>query len=141
MSRSLSKQEARQTQVQQSSQRARDIETQEHHSSASASVHLPFFLLKMNPNILNIFGALSGAFSSKSKKTTQHNADGSKTIIEDKHDQAMANAAVRGQGMAYARGNAEDHSLKAKERVMGQEARQGKKIEGKKKVDHLGLGV
>jgi hypothetical protein len=35
---------------------------------------------------LNLFGALSGAFSSKQKKTTQQNADGSSTTTEDKHD-------------------------------------------------------
>jgi hypothetical protein len=32
---------------------------------------------------LNIFGALSGAFSSKSKKTTHKNADGSSEVVEE----------------------------------------------------------
>lgn len=36
---------------------------------------------------LNLFGALSGALSSTSKKTTHTNADGSSTSVEDKHDQ------------------------------------------------------
>jgi hypothetical protein len=50
----------------------------------------------------------------------------------------MVNAAARGQGSAYAQGGAEQHSLKAKERGVGQEARQGQVVEGKK-VDHLGI--
>jgi hypothetical protein len=74
---SKSSSQAQQQQMQQSSQHARDVETQEHHSSANASAGLN----------LNLFGALSGAFSSKSKKTTHENADGSKTSVEDKHDQ------------------------------------------------------
>lgn len=36
---------------------------------------------------LNIFGALAGAFSSKSRKTTQKNKDGSEVSVEDRHDQ------------------------------------------------------
>jgi hypothetical protein len=64
-------------QVQQSSQHAHDVETQEHHASANASAGLN----------LNVFGALSGAFSSKSKKTTHQNADGSSEMVEDKQDQ------------------------------------------------------
>ena len=36
---------------------------------------------------LNLFGALSGALSSTSKKTTHKNADGSSTSVEDRHDQ------------------------------------------------------
>jgi hypothetical protein len=50
----------------------------------------------------------------------------------------MVNAAARGQGSVYAQGGAEQHSLKAKERGVGQEARQGQVVEGKK-VDHLGI--
>jgi hypothetical protein len=50
----------------------------------------------------------------------------------------MANAAARGQGSAYAAGAAEQHGLHAKERGVGQEARQAQKVEGKK-VDHLGI--
>ena len=68
--------QARQVQQQAASQGARDVETQEHHAKASASGGLN----------LNIFGALSGALSSKSKKTTHTNADGSSTSIEDRHD-------------------------------------------------------
>jgi hypothetical protein len=191
-SSSLTKKEAAQQQLQQQSQHAHDVETQEHHAKASASAGLN----------LNIFGALSGAFSSKSKKTTRQNADGSSEIVEDRHDQGMssklflpsflvsvfcsgglgvccqgvkvmvfgnsddgrhgkeicfvmramkkesidanvdcgvgmANAAARGQGTAYAQGSAEEHRLKAKERGVGQEAVQAKKVTGK--VDHLGI--
>ncbi|KAF2825370.1 hypothetical protein CC86DRAFT_42547 [Ophiobolus disseminans] len=129
MSHQLSKTEASKNQVQHSSQSARDVETQEHHASANASAGLN----------LNLFGALSGAFSSKSKKTTHENADGSKETVEDKHDQAAANAAARGQGAAYAQAGAQEHSLKAKERGVVQEAGQAKRVEGKKVVDHLGL--
>lgn len=50
-----------------------------------------------------------------------------------------AKAIAQGQGNAYAAGNAQEHSLKSKERIGGQEASQAKKIEGKKQVDHLGL--
>lgn len=78
MSGELTKKEARAQQVQQqsASQGARDVETQEHHAKASASAGLN----------LNLFGALSGALSSKSKKTTHTNADGSSTSVEDRHD-------------------------------------------------------
>ncbi|KAF2995321.1 palmitoyltransferase swf1 [Curvularia kusanoi] len=77
----LTKKEAQAQQVQQQSaaQGARDVETQEHHAKASASGGLN----------LNIFGALSGALSSKSKKTTHTNADGSSTSVEDRHDQGI----------------------------------------------------
>jgi hypothetical protein len=51
----------------------------------------------------------------------------------------MANAAARGHGSAYAAGSAQEHSLKSKERGVGQEARQAKMVQGKKQVDHLGL--
>jgi hypothetical protein len=51
-----------------------------------------------------------------------------------------ASAAARGQGNAYAQGNAQEHSSKAKERETGKEVGQAKRVEGKKEVDHLGLG-
>jgi hypothetical protein len=103
---------------------------------------------------LNIFGALSGAFSSKQKKTTHQNADGSSTTTEDKHDKGtcssrllslrypltaqpgMANAVAGGRGSAFAAGNAQQSSLKAKESGVGQESKQGKSV---KQVDHLGI--
>jgi hypothetical protein len=51
----------------------------------------------------------------------------------------MANAAARGQGNAYAAAGAEERSIKAKGREVGQEATQAKQVQGKKQVDHLGI--
>jgi hypothetical protein len=81
MSGQVTRKEAQAQQVQQQSaaQGARDVEEQEHHAKASASGGLN----------LNLFGALSGALSSKSKKTTHTNADGSSTSVEDRHDKGM----------------------------------------------------
>ncbi|KAI4660788.1 uncharacterized protein J4E79_005356 [Alternaria viburni] len=126
MTQAVSKQDTSSQQVQQQRQGAGSREVQEHHASANASAGLN----------LNLFGALSGAFSSKQKKTTHQNADGSSTTEEDKHDKGSASAAVGGRGSAYAAGNAQQSSLKAKESGMAQEQKQGKKVE---KVDHLGI--
>ena len=71
----VTKQEAQAQQY--ASRGARDVETQEHHAKASASAGLN----------LNLFGALSGALSSKSKKTTHTNADGESTSVEDRSDE------------------------------------------------------
>jgi ribosomal protein L9 len=78
MSTQLTKKEAQAQQMQQqsASQHAREVDSQEHHAKASASAGLN----------LNLFGALSGAFSSKSKKTTHTNPDGSSISVEDRHD-------------------------------------------------------
>jgi hypothetical protein len=38
---------------------------------------------------LNVFGALSGAFSSSSKKTTHQNKDGSSEVVEEGHNKGM----------------------------------------------------
>lgn len=69
--------QAVQAQQQSASQGARDVESREHHAKASAAGGLN----------LNIFGALSGALSSKSKKTTHTSADGSSIAVEDRSDQ------------------------------------------------------
>ncbi|KAL1801291.1 hypothetical protein ACET3X_001633 [Alternaria dauci] len=126
MTQAVSKQDASKQQMQQQSQAAGSREVQEHHASANASAGLN----------LNIFGALSGAFSSKQKKTTHQNADGSSTTTEDRHDKGMANAAAGGRGSAFAAANAQQSSLKAKESGVGQESKQGKSV---KQVDHLGI--
>ncbi|KAF2680890.1 hypothetical protein K458DRAFT_372967 [Lentithecium fluviatile CBS 122367] len=128
MSRALRKQEAQQQQLQSQHQYARDTETQEHHASANASAGLN----------LNLFGALSGAFSSKSKKTTHTNPDGSSLSVEDRQDQGAANAAAQGHGTAYAAGNTTESAKKQKSREIGQGAQQAKQIQGRK-VDHLGI--
>jgi hypothetical protein len=78
-STSLTKKEASRNQVQSTTQHAHDTETQEHHARADASAGLN----------LNLFGALGGAFSSKSKKTTHEKADGSRESVEENHDQGM----------------------------------------------------
>ncbi|KAL1596922.1 hypothetical protein SLS59_007665 [Nothophoma quercina] len=127
----LTKKEAQAQQVQQQSaaQGARDVETREHHAKASASGGLN----------LNIFGALSGALSSKSKKTTHTNADGSSTSVEDRHDKAAANGIAHGQGNAYAAADAEEGGKKTKSREIAQSAEQGRAVSASKKVDHLGI--
>ncbi|OAL52530.1 hypothetical protein IQ07DRAFT_585699 [Pyrenochaeta sp. DS3sAY3a] len=130
MSRQLSKKEAETQQLQQQGQYAQDVQTREHHAKADASAGLN----------LNLFGALSGALSSKSKKTTHHNADGSSISVEDRHDQAGANALASGRANAYAAGAAEQHSLASSERGAGQHATQTKAVKGKEeRVDHLGI--
>jgi hypothetical protein len=106
MTQAVAKKDTQQQQVQQQEQSAKDVETQEHHASANASVRYfpvlcPFILVLSCAMImcltradtqqaglnLNLFGALSGAFSSKQKKTTHQDADGSSTTTENKHDQ------------------------------------------------------
>ncbi|PVI02862.1 hypothetical protein DM02DRAFT_612664 [Periconia macrospinosa] len=84
MSRALSKKEVQQQQLQQQQQQqqqyARDVETQERHASANASAGLN----------LNLLGALGGAFSSKQKKTTHSNPDGSSYSVDERHDKGNA---------------------------------------------------
>jgi hypothetical protein len=100
---------------QQYQQQQREVETQERHAKASASVclfHLPdvppsrvlcrwgmgklttLFLYKAGLN-LNIFGALSGALSSKSRKETHTAPDGSKRAVEDRDTQGEFVCRVR----------------------------------------------
>ncbi|KAL6709883.1 palmitoyltransferase swf1 [Coniothyrium glycines] len=114
-----------------SSQQAHGTETHEHHASANASAGLN----------LNLFGALSGAFSSKSQKSTHHNADGSSDTTETKHNQGAANAAASGTGSVYGAARAEQHDLHGKTQGSRVEAAQGKAVQGRKekRVDHLGI--
>jgi hypothetical protein len=67
MSRAISKKEAS----------AQDVETREKSARASGEAGLN----------LNLFGSLSGALTSKSKKTTHTNKDGSSHAVEDRLDQ------------------------------------------------------
>ncbi|PSN75069.1 hypothetical protein BS50DRAFT_567811 [Corynespora cassiicola Philippines] len=132
MSRALTKKEAQQqalAQQQEQQQYVRDVETQEHHANAGASAGLN----------LNIFGALSGAFSSKSKKTTHRNKDGSSHEVEDRYEQGVANAAAHGNGTAYAQGEANEMARKTKGREIGQAQGQSVKKLEEKRVDHLGI--
>ncbi|KAF2181097.1 hypothetical protein K469DRAFT_590407 [Zopfia rhizophila CBS 207.26] len=128
MSRALTKKEAQQQQLQQQ-QYQRDVETQEHHASANASAGLS----------LNLFGALSGVFSSKSRKTTHSNPDGSSHSVEDRHEQGVAHGYAAGQGTAYAQGNAVENGKKQKSREIGEGQQQTRQIKGTKQVDHLGI--
>jgi hypothetical protein len=52
------------------------------------------------------------------------------------HTIGLVNAAARGQGSAYAAADAEQRSIAAKGREVGTEQ---KAVEGKKRVDHLGI--
>ncbi|KAH7119738.1 hypothetical protein B0J11DRAFT_68878 [Dendryphion nanum] len=143
MSRQLTKQEAHHQQLaqqQEQQQYARDVETHEHKASANASQ-----LIKTCHQAglnLNLFGALSGALSSKSKKTTHKNADGSEVSVEDRHDQAMANGYAQGQAQAYAQGNAEQMSRAQKGTEIGQ-AQGQKRVAAKEKMEMEmdGIGV
>ncbi|ORY02684.1 hypothetical protein BCR34DRAFT_574046 [Clohesyomyces aquaticus] len=139
-SQAVSKKEAQREQLQQQQQNQsqgqyqRDVETQEHHASANASAGLN----------LNLFGALGGAFSSKSKKTTHQNPDGSCESVEHRAEKGAANGQFAGHGQAYAQGSASEGTRKEKAREIGQgqsqsQGMQAKKIEGKKQVDHLGI--
>ncbi|KAF7565712.1 hypothetical protein PtrM4_051460 [Pyrenophora tritici-repentis] len=78
MTQAISKSESQQHQQQLQHQRQASGEkcVQERNASASASAGLN----------LNLFGALSGAFSSKKTKTTHNNADGSSVTHEESHD-------------------------------------------------------
>ncbi|KAG9197154.1 hypothetical protein G6514_002230 [Epicoccum nigrum] len=128
----LTRKEAQAQQVQQqtAAQGTRDVETQEHHAKASASGGLN----------LNLFGALSGALSSKSKKTTHTSADGSTTSVEDRHDQAAANGVAGGNASAHAAASAEQGGKKTRSSEAAQCASsQAKAASAAKRVDHLGI--
>ncbi|KAF2260690.1 hypothetical protein CC78DRAFT_620088 [Lojkania enalia] len=131
MSRALSKREQQRQQAmqQQQQQYRRDVETKEYQGSANASAGLN----------LNIFGAFSGALSSKSKKTTHTNPDGSSTSVEDRDDKAIAQGHAAGQGAAYASANATEHGKQQTAREIGQAQGQAKMVQGQKHVDHLGI--
>jgi len=127
MSRSLTKKEAQQQQVQQQNQYARDTVTDEKHASAQGSAGLN----------LNILGAVSGALSSKSKKTTHQNADGSSDTVEERAGKGSASGAAQGNGSAFAQGSADEGARKTKSREIGQGQSQAQQTT--KTVDHLGI--
>ncbi|KAF1976924.1 hypothetical protein BU23DRAFT_15586 [Bimuria novae-zelandiae CBS 107.79] len=146
MSRAVTKKEQQQHQAQQhkaEEQYARDVETEEHHSSASASFRFtcsPVYLTTSEQAglNLNLFAALSGAFTSTKRKETHTAPDGSKHSIEDTHDKASGHAA--GTGTAYAQGATHDSAKREKAREIGQARSQGKiKASQTHRVDHLGI--
>ncbi|KAJ5028791.1 hypothetical protein J3E72DRAFT_34425 [Bipolaris maydis] len=109
MTQALSKQN-NQNQVQ---QRHQDSATQVHERTASANASAGLNL--------NLFAALSGAFSSKSKKSTRQEANGDTVTEEERWDRGEASGVARAQGHACAAANAEEREVKAK------------------RVDHLGI--
>ena len=104
---------AKQNNQQQVQQHAAADQIHEQSASASASAGLN----------LNLFAALSGAFSSKSKKTTRQSANGDVVTDEERLDQGAAKAIAQGQGSAFAKADASQREVKA----------------AKKRVDHLGI--
>ncbi|KAJ4988247.1 hypothetical protein SVAN01_06182 [Stagonosporopsis vannaccii] len=121
--------DAQQVASQSASAGARDVETQEHHAKASASGGLN----------LNLFGALSGALSSRSTKTTTTGRDGASTSVEDRHDQAHANALAGGRANAHAAAEAEEGGRTTRSQAVTSSAAQGKAVSASKRVDHLGI--
>lgn len=90
---------------------------------------------------LNIFGALSGAFSGKRKTTKNTNADGSSIEVVDEEGQGHARGAGAANMNAYGAAQAQ-----ADERRSKQQGAEQKKLAGSSKqqkqvqqVDHLGI--
>ncbi|KAI5208313.1 hypothetical protein AUEXF2481DRAFT_6227 [Aureobasidium subglaciale EXF-2481] len=79
-------------------------EEKEQSASASASAGLN----------LNLFGAISGAFSGKSKKEKQ--ADGSE--VEHRQDNSAIKGVAMGNGSAAGAANAETHGREMRERIL-----------------------
>jgi hypothetical protein len=73
---------------------------------------------------LNLLGALSGAFGSKSKKTTSNAADGSSLSTEERAECAQASGQAAANAAAFGTANANSGRRKMKE------------VQG---VDHLGI--
>ncbi|KAI4831937.1 hypothetical protein E4T44_06860 [Aureobasidium sp. EXF-8845] len=82
-------------------------EEKEQSASASASAGLN----------LNLFGAISGAFSGKSKKETQ--ADGSQ--VEHRQDNSAIKGVAMGNGSAAGAADAETHGREMRERILAGE--------------------
>lgn len=95
-------------------QPSRQVESREHHASASAKAGLN----------LNIFGVFSGALSSKSKKTTYSNPDGSSRSVEERNEAAQGCGQAALSGAAYAQAEAQERK------------RAQRQVE---RVDHLGI--
>jgi len=116
--RSIAKKDASASQLQQ----ARQVETEEQHASASAQAGLN----------LNIIGALSGAFGSKSKKTTQNNSDGSSLSTEERAEIAQASGQAAADAVAFGAAKADSGRRKMKASDVGG----AKAVKG---IDHLGI--
>ncbi|KAL6153963.1 palmitoyltransferase swf1 [Exserohilum turcicum] len=111
MAQTVAKRDAQQ--LQQNQATASQQQVHEKHASANASAGLN----------LNLFGALSGAFSSKQKKSTRVDDDGSIVSEQERQDKAEASALARAQANARAAAGAEQSEMKRTQQ----------------RVDHLGI--
>jgi len=106
-------------------QYAREEKEQSASASASAGVCLPLHLTPyVSPTLtassqlnLNLFGAISGAFSGKSKKEKQ--ADGSE--VEHRQDNSAIKGVAAGNGSAVGAADAEAHGREMRERILAGE--------------------
>ncbi|KAF2745290.1 hypothetical protein M011DRAFT_479126 [Sporormia fimetaria CBS 119925] len=108
-------------------------ESQTHSASASAGLNL------------NLLGALSGAFSSSSKKTTHTDPEGKKVETEDRYEEGGAKGAVKGSGRAFAAGEErQTRERGCEKRVEGRKEARERGVQGGsekrvERVDHLGI--
>lgn len=87
---------------------------------------------------MNIFGALSGVFSGKSKKTTDTTADGSSKSVEHRHGKGHVDGAGGGTLSAIGEGTAQSQERYRMVEEGIQQQEQGQKRVGRT-VDHLGI--
>jgi len=109
-------------------QQMRRIEEREVNASASAQGGLN----------LNIFGAISGIFSGKSKKTTDTAADGSSHSVEHRHGTGRAKGVGGGTLDVVAQGEArsQERQRLIEERMAVDQSTKAKAVGV---VDHLGI--
>jgi len=119
---------ASQAQTQAQAQQTRRVEEREVNASASAQGGLS----------LNIFGAISGVFSGKSKKTTHTAADGSSRSVEDRHGTGHVDGAGGGTLSAVGEGMCQSQERYRMIEEGFQQQEQGQK-QLERKVDHLGI--
>lgn len=84
---------------------------------------------------LNLFGAISGVFSGRSRKVTDTAKDGSSKTTEHSEGEGAFKGAGHGTMNAIAAGQAE-----TKERHLKAESERVTASKEQKRVDHLGLG-
>ncbi|EOA88171.1 uncharacterized protein SETTUDRAFT_27626 [Exserohilum turcica Et28A] len=127
MAQTVAKRDAQQ--LQQNQATASQQQVHEKHASANASMPYEndiqlYQRTTMQAGLnLNLFGALSGAFSSKQKKSTRVDDDGSIVSEQERQDKAEASALARAQANARAAAGAEQSEMKRTQQ----------------RVDHLGI--
>jgi hypothetical protein len=127
----LAQQQQQQQQLE--AQRVQQVEEWEAKASAEAKAGLN----------LNIFGAISGVFGGRSRKTTDTAADGSSHSVEEKEGIGAFKGRGAGTMTAVAEGKADvsERRTKMVEAEVKQERKKGKKaVKEAQQVDHLGLG-